>query len=91
MSQAVAVFTQDNKKPEKVARSISDRLSQELVIALVGPVASGVSTAAQILYDLLSQKYGYDVCPIIKPSSIIKEEAYRVGTGRLCTLQTRGI
>lgn len=78
MGLAVKVIGQDNRNFEKVANTISDRLSQELVIALVGPVASGVSTAARFLADLLSQKYGYDVCPIIKPSTIIKAEAHRV-------------
>ncbi|WP_136618317.1 MULTISPECIES: anti-phage dCTP deaminase [Mesorhizobium] len=79
MSQSAAILKRDDKQPEKVATTISDRLSQELVIALVGPVASGVSTTAKFLADLLSQKYGYDVCPIIKPSAVIKAEAYRVG------------
>ncbi|WP_202356511.1 anti-phage dCTP deaminase [Mesorhizobium sp. 113-3-3] len=79
MSQSATVLKQDNSEPEKIATTIGDRLSQELVIALVGPVASGVSTTAKFLSDLLSQKYGYDVCQTIKPSTIIKAEAYRVG------------
>jgi hypothetical protein len=79
MSQTASVVIQDNIGPRRVAKTIGDRLSQELIIALVGPIASGVSTAAKMLSDLLSQKYGYDVCPIIKPSSIIRNEARRVG------------
>lgn len=62
-----------------VATNISERLSQELVVALVGPVGSGVSTAARYIHDILSQDFGYNVCPIIKPSEIIKNEAHRVG------------
>ncbi|BCH19953.1 hypothetical protein [Mesorhizobium sp. L-2-11] len=61
VSQSAAILKQDNSQPEKIATTIGDRLSQELVIALVGPVASGVSTTAKFLADLLSQKYGYDV------------------------------
>jgi polynucleotide 5'-kinase involved in rRNA processing len=44
-----------------LATEISDRLSQELVIALVGPVGSGVSTTAAYLSEVLSQKFGYKV------------------------------
>jgi deoxycytidylate deaminase len=62
-----------------VANTLAERISQELVIALVGPVASGVSTAADYLNDILKHDFGYDVCPIIKPSDIIRSEAHRVG------------
>jgi energy-coupling factor transporter ATP-binding protein EcfA2 len=79
LSQAVEKLFKDNSKQDKVANSITDRLSQELIIALVGPVASGVSTTARYLSELLTQKYGYVVCPTIKPSAIIKTEAVRVG------------
>lgn len=75
------------KTLDRVANSISDRLSQELVIALVGPVASGVSTAASFLSEILSHKFGYDVCEIIKPSAIIKAEGHRVGINIHGTLQ----
>jgi deoxycytidylate deaminase len=72
-------------RDETVADSINDRLSQEMVIALVGPVGSGVSTAAKDLHDILTQQFAYDVAPIIKPSSIIAAEAHRVRPG---TIQT---
>lgn len=68
-----------NRSPERVATTIAERLSQELVIALVGPVASGVSTAAGFIHDILSQDFAYKVCPAIKPSAIIRAECYRVG------------
>ena len=61
-----------------VANSIDERLSQELIIALVGPVGSGVSTAAQFIQNILANDFAYDVCPIIKPSSIIRAELPRV-------------
>src|SRR5689334_5029862 len=64
---------------QSVAETISDRLSQELVVALVGPVGSGVSTAARYIEEILTQRFGYLVAPIIKPSDIIRTEAHRVG------------
>lgn len=73
------------KRPVTVERTlateISDRLSQELVIALVGPVGSGVSTAAKYLHEILSNHFRYDVAPIMKLSSFIRREARRVGLG----------
>lgn len=57
-----------------LANDITDRLSQELVIALVGPVGSGVSTAAAQIRDVLAGDFGYDVAPIFKPSDIIQRQ-----------------
>lgn len=57
---------------------IDDRLSEELIIALVGPVGSGCSTVANSISELLSNDYGYD--PVhITLSSIIKDHAGEVG------------
>ncbi|WP_141400459.1 anti-phage dCTP deaminase [Magnetospirillum sp. 15-1] len=64
---------------QSVATSISERLSQEIVIALVGPVGSGVSTAAEFIKSILCNDFDYKVCEIIKPSAIILREAHRVG------------
>ncbi len=61
-----------------VAAQIDERLSQELIIALVGPVGSGVSTAAALIHDALHTQFGYDVAPIVKISDIIRAEAHRV-------------
>ncbi|WP_259781900.1 anti-phage dCTP deaminase [Aestuariispira ectoiniformans] len=66
-----------------VATDIKDRLSQELVFALIGPVASGVSTVAAQIEDLLKSRFGYKVCEIIKPSDIIENEAHRVSTSTI--------
>ena len=66
-----------------VAKTISDRMSQELVIALVGPIGSGVSTAANIINEFLESKFDYHVFPIIKPSDIIRAESYRVNLPNL--------
>lgn len=59
--------------------TITERLSQEIVVALVGPIGSGVSLVSTYLEEILSQKFKYDVCPIIKPSTIIKNEMHRIG------------
>ncbi len=67
------------RKAAGIASSISERISRELIIALVGPVASGVSTAAEYLNDILAREFGYEVCPTIKPSDIIRNQAHRVG------------
>ena len=58
--------------------TIEARNSQELVIALIGPVASGVTTSGEIIRDELAS-YGYEVTPIIKLSSFIEKSAIRVG------------
>jgi deoxycytidylate deaminase len=63
---------------DSLATDITDRLSQELVIALIGPVGSGVSTAGGILKELLSGEFRYDVAPIFSVSDIIRNEAHRV-------------
>ncbi len=61
-----------------LAKKISDRDSQELVVALVGPVGSGVSTSARLIKEVLATEYSYDV-EVIKQSTIIAREASRVG------------
>jgi deoxycytidylate deaminase len=68
----------DEPENRKLASIIADRLSQELVLAVVGPVGSGVSTAADYLKEILSQTFHYTVFPTIKISRIIIEEAHRL-------------
>ncbi|MEY2926223.1 MAG: hypothetical protein RL367_700, partial [Pseudomonadota bacterium] len=62
-----------------VAQEIKERLSQELVIALVGPVGSGVSSAAGFLREILSGPFEYDVAPTMKPSNVIRKQCGLVG------------
>lgn len=90
MVGALNLGSLDEPQPKRVAKTISERLSEELVIALVGPVASGVSTAAEYLRSILSDHYGYKVAPIIKPSDIIRAEAYRVGKSPLARVPSSG-
>ncbi|ATE70356.1 anti-phage dCTP deaminase [Lysobacter capsici] len=63
----------------QVEGNIKDRLSSELIIAFVGPVASGVSTSAKMLKRKLETLYGYEVPDIIKVSDFIKGNASKVG------------
>jgi deoxycytidylate deaminase len=80
---AEAAFANDDllnrKEEERVATSISDRLSKELVIALVGPVGSGVTTAGNYIKEVLQQQFGYDVPQAFKVSDVIRTELPRVG------------
>ncbi|UKE46850.1 anti-phage dCTP deaminase [Xanthomonas cerealis] len=62
-----------------VANEIKERLSEELVIALVGPVGSGVSTVAAILKRKLEDDFKYDVPKVIKLSDFIRANALKVG------------
>ncbi|MCL4069281.1 deaminase [Pseudomonas sp. GX19020] len=62
-----------------LANDIDERLSQELVFALVGPVGSGCSTVAAELKKELEINYKYDVAPIISASEIIKATQRKLG------------
>lgn len=62
-----------------VAEDIKDRLSSELVFALVGPVGSGVSTTANLIHEKLTGPYKYECPPILRPSDVIKEKAPLLG------------
>jgi deoxycytidylate deaminase len=68
---------------KSLAKSIDERESQELVIALVGPVGSGVSTSARLLRELLITDFGYVVADPFKQSDIIAAEAHRVGLANI--------
>lgn len=56
---------------------VEDRQSLELVIAFVGPVASGVSSACRSMQKQLEEDFGYTV-EYIKVSSLIGEFAHQV-------------
>lgn len=66
-------------RPVAARDEITGRLSQELVVAMVGPVGSGVSTTARALREVLAQRYGYDAREVVKVSSLIDEDAVRIG------------
>lgn len=82
MSISVADLLSDDFS-KTLATTIDERNSQELIIAMVGPVGSGVTMSARLLHDLLTVDYGYNVPPPIKPSEIIRNEAFRVGASNI--------
>lgn len=79
--------------------SLADRRTPELVIGLVGPVGSGVTTTATILKEILTEKFGYAAGSTYKVSDVIKSSAGLIGetydeslqgTARINRLQTIG-
>ncbi len=68
---------------KSLATTIDERDSQELVIAMVGPVGSGVTTSAKYLHELLTTDYAYVVPPPFKQSDIIRSEAPRVSMANI--------
>ena len=79
MQTPMLVSEADARTKGGVALEINERLSQELVIALVGPVGSGVSSAAEFLREALDSDFGYDVAPIMKPSDVIRSQVGLLG------------
>lgn len=57
--------------------NINDRLSEELIIAMVGPVGSGCTTTAREMAEVLRDFYEYDPI-LITLSSIIRQCANEV-------------
>jgi deoxycytidylate deaminase len=77
---------------------IADRRTDELVLAVVGPVGSGGSLVAELLAEILKTDFGYAVSPH-KLSEIILESGPRLGedmpavgqgADRVAGLQTAG-
>ena len=64
---------------EQVVPKPSERGTDELVIGFVGPIGSGVSTCAELLLDLLRDKFGYDEGRVLKASELIAQHASSVG------------
>ena len=79
LSSTASLFGDDPSRRVELAQTLEERQSTELVIALVGPIGSGVTTTGEMLSDILRSRYGYQVPGIIKLSKIIRTEAFRVG------------
>ena len=75
--EAVRIIKSHDAADEKKEfdEEIKDRLSNELIVALIGPVASEVSTTAKLLKQYLESNFGYDVPEIIKISSFISKHS----------------
>ncbi|WHZ18739.1 MAG: deoxycytidylate deaminase-related protein [Rhodanobacteraceae bacterium] len=65
----------------KFSTSIRERLSEELVVAFIGPVASGVSSVARLVKKRLESEFRYDVPEIIKVSDFIRTYSSNVSEG----------
>lgn len=76
MQQTLEVTSPEEYK-SKVPK-YEDRLSEELVIALVGPIASGSTATADLIQDLLGSEFDYKVFRY-KLSDVIKQDAEKVG------------
>lgn len=65
------------KKTDSGEVSLGSRQTQELILALVGPIGSGVSTTASLLSEILKDTYDYEV-ELVKISGVIAGDAYKV-------------
>jgi deoxycytidylate deaminase len=74
MAGPVAQVAANDAPGTKPATKIEERRSPELVIAFVGPVASGVTIASQIFNQHLTAEYGYKTF-LYKVSDIIKKSS----------------
>ncbi|MFZ5676968.1 MAG: anti-phage dCTP deaminase [Pseudomonadota bacterium] len=67
------------KQSELEPIPLEERRTDELVIGMVGPVASGVSFCADIIADMLKTEFNYHGGTIIKVSKLINDNATKVG------------
>ncbi len=59
--ESTAETLKDKNTSQEKLPKLNDRLTEELVIALVGPVGSGCSTTYEEIKDILQKDYLYDV------------------------------
>ena len=75
--QMVPKLTREVLPESGPSLKLKDRRSLEMVIALVGPVGSGVTTCSAMMRDILQDRFDYAVKEI-KLSPLIKEHAAEV-------------
>lgn len=61
------------------AQRIASTHTQELVIALCGPIGSPVHSVGEAIKEMLENTFGYDACNIVRLSKFIGEHAEKVG------------
>lgn len=61
------------------AETISETHTDELVIALCGPIGSPLHEVATAIEQMLTDTFGYNKCTTIRLSQFIQEHAHRVG------------
>lgn len=64
--------------PKSPAEQIVSTHTEELVIALCGPIGSPVHSVADIMKAMIIDSFGYDECKIIKLSDFIGRHAHKV-------------
>jgi deoxycytidylate deaminase len=80
-SPAQASLNLSEDKSQNASSRLEMRETDELVIGLVGPIASGVTTTADFLEKLLKTNFDYQTCHKIHVSSdIIEKNANKVST-----------
>jgi deoxycytidylate deaminase len=62
----------------QAARNISETHTEELVIALCGPIGSPLHEVANAIETMLTNTFGYEHCTKIRLSRFIQEHAHRV-------------
>src|SRR4051812_34165496 len=77
-SQPIPISQNFTREEKPKFAGIDERISQELIVALVGPVGSGCSTAAATMAKILADDFDYDPV-IVTLSSLIKEHSQEVG------------
>lgn len=79
----VSAVTDMFSKKDSSKKIISKTHTEELVIALCGPVGSPLHEVAQTLEDKLKNVFGYTECKNIRLSKIIENNAHKVN----CTIE----
>ncbi len=74
LRQAPGLFDSENIKGV-----LSKTHTNELVIALCGPIGSPLHDVSDKLKEMLFDKFGYEECKIIRLSTFIKEQAKKAG------------
>jgi deoxycytidylate deaminase len=78
-SREVAVQASDLFDGQSPAKVIALTHTEELVIALCGPIGSPIHEVAQTLKAMLEESFGYTSCNIIRLSKLIEQYASNVG------------
>lgn len=69
----------DNSNKPKSSERVTKTHTQELVIALCGPIGSQLHEVASSFEEVLTSTFGYTKCTKIRMSSLIEEHSNRVG------------
>ena len=80
VTKEIAVAVPDLfKSHESASEKISSTHTQELVIALCGPIGSPLHSVSTTLKSMLEDSFGYSTCPILTLSAFIGQHAQDVG------------